>query len=322
LDGQLVESVVGGMADLEHQVPVKPESVFGVASITKAFTGAAFMRLYEAGSIELDAPVQQYVPEFPERDQGVITVRHLLTHTSGLPHPQSVRTPQLYATHYDDVIDALEVFRDVTLLYEPGTRHTYSSSNYNLLAAVIQRAAGTRFQDYVRETIFEPLGLTSTAFDDVRWVVPNRTRRYAYFDPWSYTSSEGLHRIPERWDYSFNTGGGNIISTAEDLVKFGQAFVEPGFFSQETLDLFYAPIPTDQVTTAWGFGWFVTTDDAGRRQLHISGANPGRQAELRVFPDEDLVVAIVANSWGHGARSTEMVNTARFAARCMGWPDP
>jgi len=158
--------------------------------------------------------------------------------------------------------------------------------------------------------------------DDVRWVVPNRTRRYAYFDPWSYTSSEGLHRIPERWDYSFNTGGGNIISTAEDLVKFGQAFVEPGFFSQGTLDLLYDPIPTGEVTTAWGFGWFVTTDDAGRRQLHISGANPGRQAELRVFPDEDLVVAIVANSWGHGARSTEMVNTARFAARCMGWPDP
>ena len=160
LDGQLVESVVGGMADLEHQVPVKPESVFGIASITKAFTGAAFMRLYEAGSIELDAPVQQYVPEFPERDQGVITVRHLLTHTSGLPHPQSVRTPHLYATHYDDVIDALEVFLDVRLLYEPGTGNRYSSSNYNLLAAVIQRAAGIRFQDFVAETIFEPLDLT------------------------------------------------------------------------------------------------------------------------------------------------------------------
>ena len=318
LRGELVESVVEGMADLEHQVPITPESRFGIASVTKAFTGSAFMRLYEAGDVDLDAAVQRYVPEFPERARGVITPRQLLTHTSGLPHPQSVRTPELYSTHYDDVIDALEIFMDVPLLSEPGTRYSYSSSNYNLLAAVIQRAAGRRFQDFVAETIIEPLGLSETAFDDVRWVMPNRTRRYAYFDPWSYTSADRLHRIPGRWDYSFNTGGGNIVSTAEDLVRFGQAFVAPGFFTEETLEFFYQPLLLGDVS-AWSFGWFATTDKAGRRRLHINGANPGLQAELRVYPDQELVVAVVANSWGHGARSTEMVNTARFAAQCMGW---
>lgn len=321
MNGVLVESVVEGLADLEHSVAVIPESRFGIASITKAFTGAAFAKLLEMGRVELDVPVQRYVPEFPEREQGVITPRHLLTHTSGLPHPQSVRTPDLYATHYDDVIDALEVFLEVDLITPPGTAYRYSSSNYNLLAAVIQRASGRPFKEFVRAEIIEPLGLEHTDFDDVRWVMPNRTRRYAYFDPWSYRSAERLHRIPGRWDYSFNTGGGNMISTAEDLAKFGRAFVEPGFFTDETLELIHSRLPVGDVSSAFGMGWFITTDDDGRRRLHMNGANPGLQAELRVYPDDDLVVAVVANSWGHGARSTEMVNTARFAARCMGWPE-
>jgi CubicO group peptidase (beta-lactamase class C family) len=319
LRGQIVESIVAGMADLEHEVPVTRQSRFGVASVTKAVTGTAFLLLLEAGDVALDAPVQDYVPEFPERHNGTITPRQLLTHTSGIPHPQSVRTPDLYATHYDDVIDAIEVYRDVGLLFAPGARQRYSSSNYNLLAAVIQRASGTSFQEYVRESIFEPLGMTLTDFDDVRWVMPNRTRRYAYFDPWSYTSADRLHRIPGRWDYSFNMGGGNIISTAEDLVRFGQAFTSPGFFSAETLERIYTPIPADGVESTWSFGWFATTGDDGRRRISMRGANPGLQAGLVVYPDDELVVAVVANSWGHGARSAEMVNVSRFAALCMGW---
>ena len=321
LGGSLVESVVGGLADLEHGVAVKPTSRFGTASVTKAITGGALLTLVERGLVDLDAPVHDLVPEYPAQERGVITIRHLLTHTSGIPHPQN-RPPSLYATHYDDVIDAIEVFEDHTLLFEPGTALRYSSSNYNLLAAVIQRLMGERFQDYVKRAVLEPLGLEHTDFDDVRWVLPDRTRRYAYFDPWSYTSAERLHRIPGRWDYSFNTGGGNILSTAVDLVTFGNAFAEPGFFSRETLETAYSAIPVGDVETPWSFGWFATTDEAGRRRLHINGANPGLQSELTVYPDHDLVIAVLANSWGHGARSAEMVNTERFAARCMGWADP
>jgi hypothetical protein len=84
----------------------------------------------------------------------------------------------------------------------------------------------------------------------------------------------------------------------------------------------YEPIPVPGAESPWSFGWFATVDHSGHRRLHINGANPGLQAELTVYPDEDLVVAVLANSWGHDARSAEMVNTARFSARCMGWADP
>ena len=127
-----------------------------------------------------------------------------------------------------------------------------------------------------------------------------------------------MHRIPGRWDYSFNMGGGNMLSTAEDLVRFGNAFVEPGVFDDAMLERVYQPADSAG-ESVWSYGWFVTTDDAGRRRIHINGANPGVQAELRVYPDDDLVVAVVANSWGHGARSAEMVHTGRFAALCLGW---
>lgn len=93
-------------------------------------------------------------------------------------------------------------------------------------------------------------------------------------------------------------GGGNIISTAEDLVRFSEPLLEPGFRSRDALEMVYSPLPVDGGETTWSFGWFTTTDEVGRRRLHINAANPGLQAELRVYPDEDLVVAVVANRLG------------------------
>ena len=96
------------------------------------------LKLVEEGRVDLDAPVSRFVPEYPVQDGAEITIRHLLTHTSGIPHP-SLRPPSLYATHYEDVIDAIEVYRDTPLLFPPGTSFRYSSSNYNLLAAVTHK---------------------------------------------------------------------------------------------------------------------------------------------------------------------------------------
>jgi CubicO group peptidase (beta-lactamase class C family) len=276
--------------------------------------------LVQEGIVRLDDPVRKFVEEFPPSEPP-LTIRHLVTHTSGLPHPQRERTPQLYATHYDDVVDAMEVFRDVRRLGDPGSVFRYSSSNYNLLAIVIQRAADRKFQEYVRATLFDPLDMSETAFDDVRHVMPNRTRRYAYLDPWTYRRSVELQRIPGRWDYSFNTGGGNVISTALDLVKLGNAFVTPGVFSRAALDSVYHPISTGGPDSPWSYGWFAG-EDHGRRRIHMTGANPGVQAGLVVYPDDEVVVAVLSNAWGHDARSAEMVNVRRFAAMCMGWPDP
>ncbi len=117
-------------------------------------------------------------------------------------------------------------------------------------------------------------------------------------------------------------GGGNLLSTAEDLVRFGNAFVRPGFLPEEAFEMLYTPQHRAAAQTTWGFGWFVGENEAGGRRLSISGDNPGLQAGLIVYPEQDLVVAVLSNALGIGSRDAELVNFSRFARRCMGWPDP
>ncbi len=313
-----------GFADLERRVPVTARTRFAVASVTKAFTGAALVKLAERGRIELDAPIQRYVPGFPAKTGGTITPRLLAAHLAGVRHYRDgERTPEFLATHFDDIRDALRLFRDDPPLSAPGSRYSYSSYGYNLLAAAIQAAAGRPFPQYVREAILEPLGLADTQFDDARRPALDRARGYSYYDLATSAERERPILVPE-WDYSYNMGGGNMSSTPEDLVRFGQAFVRPGFFSREALALFYTPQRTPVAESPWSFGWFVTTEaeDGGgaTRRLHITGAFPGVQAALYVYPDRQVVVAITANTWGVGSRSGEMVSELprRLAALCCG----
>jgi serine beta-lactamase-like protein LACTB, mitochondrial len=322
--GTEVASALLGYADLEHQVTVSRETRFGIASITKAFTGLALLKLRESGRIDLDAPIQQYVPAFPVKPGGVITPRLLASHLGGIRHWRQERTPALYSQHFDDVNEILSLFKDDSLVAKPGTAESYSSYGYNLLGAAIQSASGVKYEDYVRREVIDRLGLRNTGFDDVRRVLPHRAKRYSYFHPWTFAvDSNAVYRVPD-WDYSHNMAGGNMYTTAEDLVRFGRAVQQPGFLSKAALDLLYTRVRVDTVEASMSFGFFVSAANAPRRILNIGGSNAGLQSGLFVYPDEDLIIVVLSNTWGIGARSGEMNGTLlrRLAAICMGWPEP
>jgi len=324
LGGETVIAENLGYADLEHRVPVTNETRFGVASITKAFTGLSLLKLHEAGRIDLDAPIQRYVPAFPVKPGGVITPRLLAAHLAGIRHWGQERNAALYARHFDDVSDVLTLFKDDTLVAPPGTKASYSSYGYNLIGAAIQSASGVKYQDYVNREIISRLGLRNTGFDDVRRVLPNRARRYSYFDPWTFAvDSNAVYRVPD-WDYSHNTAGGNMYSTAADLARLGQAIEQPGLLSKESLDLLYRRPSVGAVQASMSFGFFPSDSTAPHRILGIGGSNAGLQAGLSVYPEQDLVIVVLANTWGIGSNSGEMVGVfpARLAAICMGWPEP
>jgi CubicO group peptidase (beta-lactamase class C family) len=189
-----------------------------VASVTKAFTGVALLSLVDAGRLDLDAPVQRYVPAFPGEARRP-------------DHPAPPRRPPRRAAplagrraHPGALRHALRRRRGRARAVPgrlprraAGARYGYSSPGYNLLAAAIQAASGERFEDYVARVVLRPLGLADTGFDDVRRVNPHRARRYAYYDPYTFAPDTArVFRVPE-WDYSHNPGGGNMYSTAEDL---------------------------------------------------------------------------------------------------------
>jgi CubicO group peptidase (beta-lactamase class C family) len=293
--GDRLVTVENGFSDLEHRVPVTADTRFPIASVTKAFTGMALLRLQEDGRIDLDRPIQDFVPAFPEK-QGVITPRLLAAHVGGVRHyEEGERTPNFLFTHFDRVTDALTLFSEDSLAAAPGTRFIYSSYGYNLLAAAISGAADEDFAGYVRRVIVEPLGLQRTQFDDVRRPVGGRARGYTYYYPWYSRSADSLlMRVPD-FDYSYNMGGGNMLATARDLVYVGRAAIRPGLLASESVLLLSEPIRP--AASRWSYGW-VVGHSAGRMRLRAEGSVPGYQATIEAYPAEDLVVAFLQNSWG------------------------
>lgn len=296
---EIAFSMSVGYADLEHAVAVTSDTRFEVASITKAFTGLGLLLLQERTGIEVEAPIQRYVPSFPVKPEGAITPRMLSGALGGVRHySETERTPRFYAAHYDDVADALGIFEDDPLVASPGERVVYSSYGYNLLAAAIQASAGQRFQDYIRESILDPLGLENTGQVDVRFPMADRARMYSFIEPYTREELDRLMVVPTM-DHSYNAGGGNMYSTAEDLAIFGSEFIAPGFLSQQVYDQIYMPHQTAGGEPTWfSDGWVLAALGSDPRSLIAGGSYPGVQAILRVYPDQGMVIALLTNTWG------------------------
>src|SRR5690606_7023688 len=223
VDGRLQWEDGFGFTDLENFVPARPESVFRLASISKSLTAVAVMQLAEAGKLDLDAPIQTYVPEFPEK-QYKVTARDLLRHMAGIRH---YRADEIGNTrHYRDMVEALEIFKDDPLLFEPGTRYGYSTYGYTLLGLAVERASGQDFMSYLREHVLEPSGMRRTRDDDLGALIPNRARGYDLED--GRLVNAGL------FDPSYKVPGGGIVAPAGDLARLAIALQEGRLLGAES----------------------------------------------------------------------------------------
>jgi len=310
-----------GFADLEDSVPVTPRTRFSVASITKAFTGVAALLAVQRGQIDLDAPIQRYVPSFPVKPGAPITPRLLAAHLSGIRHWGDERAA-LYSKHFDNVNDIVALFAADTLVVRPATKYSYSSPGYNLLAAALQAAEKKPYQQIVQDDLFGPLGLHDTEFDDVRAVIPYRARHYTFYELVNFKEVSSPQRVPD-WDYSHNMAGGNIITTANDLVRYADAVIEGSVLDSTSRRLLETRPRLDTVESTMAFGWFISAPGAKPRRLYINGSNAGVQAGLYAYPDSHLHIAIISNTWGIGSRSGELAGSgendlpARLAKVCQ-----
>jgi len=301
IDGMIVWSEGFGYADLENRVPARATTLYRIGSVSKPVTAAAVVQLALDGRLDLDAPVQRYVPSFPEKEHPVST-RQLGGHLAGIRHYRGNESVGEGQRHYDDVVDALGIFGEDPLLFTPGERYSYSSYGWNLISAVVQGAAGQDFLSYMQETVFDPLGMTHTYADNPRLIIPERTRFYAV--------SQGRTVNAPFVDNSYKWAGGGFIASVEDLVRFGSAHLAPGFLPQEGLDLlFTSQRTTGGDDTGYGIGWRVGTFGelfpqdspmrdgalAGVRVVHHGGSSVGGRAFLLLVPEERMVVALLVN---------------------------
>jgi CubicO group peptidase (beta-lactamase class C family) len=293
-----------GLADLKTRAAVTPATNFRLASVSKQFTAAAILLLAEDGALGLDDRARRWLPELPPAAEAV-TIRHLLTHTSGL-------------VDYEDVIPATETRQlhdaDVlTLLsaqdrgyFRPGGGFRYSNSGYALLALIVERASGRTFAAFLQERIFAPLGMSGTvAHQEGISTIGRRAFGHGRQDStWIRTDQSQTSAV---------LGDGGIYSSIDDLAKWDAALYDDRLLSDQSREIAFAPAtPSDDPAVSYGFGWRITGES-----LWHSGETMGFRNVIVRFPRRRLTVIILTNR-----DEGEPYRTALAIARLVPTPRP
>ena len=271
-----------GLADLEQGKPVTPATNFRLASVTKQFTAAAVLLLAEDGRLGLDDRARQWLPSMPPIADAV-TIRQLLTHTSGLIDYEEIIPASMTAQLHDADVLALLQTQHRTY-FRPGTAYRYSNSGYALLALIVERASGRSFAEFLRERIFQPLGMTGTvAFEDGISTVNHRA--------FGYSDDNGSWQRTDQSQTSAVLGDGGVYSSIDDLAKWDAALYDDRLLAAASRRLAFAPsTPTDDPAVEYGFGWRITGET-----LWHSGETMGFRNVILRFPERRLTVVILTN---------------------------
>lgn len=274
-----------GLANREWNIPNDGDTKFRLGSLSKQFTAVAIMVLNERGLVDLDAPVKTYLPDAPAAWDAV-TVRHLLTHTAGLPNFTDFEDYEA-AKPLPTTIDGLIArFRDRPLDFQPGEGWSYSNSGYILLTAVIEKASGKPYADFVAETLFQPLGMSDSGYDSHAAILPRRASGYA-------PTAHGIVNA-DYVDMSIPQGAGALYSTTRDLLKWEQGLFGGRLLGPESLTLLTTP-----VRNQYAFGLMVR-EAGGNTTIGHSGGIEGFNTHMAWDPARRLAVIVLGNLNGPG----------------------
>ena len=298
--GQPVLQKAYGMADLEHDIPNKPDTIFEAGSVSKQFTAAAVLLLAAEGKLSLDDPARKYVPELP--DYGApLTVRHMLQHTSGLRDWGEVASiagwPRTSRVHtHAHVLDI--VSRQKALNFPSGTRYSYSNTGYNLAAVIVSRVSGKSFAEFSKERVFGPIGMTHTQWrDDYTRIVKGRAIAY------SQAQSGWRQNMP----FENVHGNGGLLTTVGDLLKWNEHFTSPKIGDQAFVKLQQEPGKfNDGKPHRYAMGLMVGTYKGVPEVAH-SGSTAGYRAHLTRYPQQQVSVTVLCNA--------SAANATQFAER-------
>ena len=287
-DGQVVYSNYSGHANVELNVPVTADTVFQIQSITKTFTATAIMMLVEEGKVSLDDPVGRHLDGTPESWKAT-TVRHLLSHTSGIKDFINEPTASLRVDVSEQEVLAATAPRPLN--FAPGEKYAYSNTGYHLLAMIIRKVTGKFYGDFLAERIFKPLGMDHTRVQELSAVVPGRAAGYL----WRDKLTNGGYVAQSILSY----GGGGILSTASDLAKWDAALRGEKLLKKATLEQMWEKTTlNDGSKSNYGLGWVVNEVNGRRCVQHSGGHVTGFQSFMRRYLDDGLTVIVLANQSG------------------------
>jgi CubicO group peptidase (beta-lactamase class C family) len=279
-----------GLSNLEDSVAATPATNYRLASVTKQFTAASILLLAQDGRLSIDDHIRKWLPTLPGTDDA-ITIRHLLTHAGGLidyedimPDPEFEGVPDDLSRQLRD-IDVLHLLeKERRLYFSPGTGYRYSNGGYSMLALIVERVSGKSFPSFLRERIFEPLGMGNTlAYVREGPPVPNRA--------YGYTLADGKWKRTDQSLTSAVLGDGGIYSSIDDLAKWDAALYDDRLLNAASRKLAFTPWnKTDDPAVEYGFGWRIT----GETVWHSGETIGGRNVIVR-YPQRHMTVIVLTN---------------------------
>lgn len=306
-DGQTLYRGARGLANVELSVPMRPEHVFRIGSITKQFTAAAILLLAEQGKLQLSDPITKYLPDYPVQGH-TVTIQHLLSHTSGIAN--YTEQPTWFRTIRNDVTvqQLMQVFQDKPFDFAPGERWKYDNSGYVLLGAIIEKISGQPYSDFMRTQLFEPLGMMHTGYEDTARITPLRTPGYT--------------RNGERWlnaDYlsmSQPYAAGALTSTVDDLAIWNAVMASGGLLEASSWQRATSSfVLRDGTPTRYGAGWIMGRVGPVATIEHGGGIN-GFNAYVLRAPRQNVFVAVLTNAMS--PRSAPQQVAVELASRALG----
>ncbi|MEH0154455.1 serine hydrolase [Limibacter armeniacum] len=275
-----------GFSDIKAAKKVDRNTQFRVASVSKTMTLAAIMQLNSKGLLQLDTAIQQYVPAFPNKEYSV-SIRQLAGHLGGIRGYYGKSWDEIFIQqHYKSLSDALNIFKNDPLAVKPGTEFLYSSYGYILLGAAIENITSQPYLSYMKQHVWNPLNMLSTYGDVSDSLMENKSKFY-------YLNGE--EAAPYDLSYAYSTGG--LVSTSDDLVKFGLALTQNSFFKEEIKKQFFETQYTAKgLPTGYGLGWYVTKDSQNKTVWYHTGELPSSGSILLIYPDDKVVIALLANA--------------------------
>jgi CubicO group peptidase (beta-lactamase class C family) len=297
-----------GYANLELDVSMKPENIFRIGSITKQFTACAILKLEEEGKLSLQDDITKFIEDYPTHGH-TITIEHLLTHTSGIKSYTSMKDWNAEMRKKDFTPEEMiDFFKNQPMDFAPGEKFQYNNSAYFLLGYIIEKASGKTYEEYLKETFFEPLGMSSSSYGNTSRVIKNRAT--------GYMKKNGEYVNADFLSMTQPYAAGSLLSTVDDLFSWYTAVMNDKVISRENrLKAQSSNILNDGKPTGYGYGWFLGNIQGSPMIEHGGGINGYLTASLWL-PEEKVFVTVFSNSNAKPPQSTAF----KLAAAAIGKP--
>lgn len=279
-DGKVIKAEGYGVANAEHNIPAKPEAVYQIGSVSKQLIATGIMLLMQEGKISLDDKISQFLESTPDTWKE-ITVRHLLTHTSGIVR----EAPGFDPLKIKPDADVIKTAYPLPLRFTPGEKWEYCNVGYFALAEIIRKISGKPWGDYLHERVFMPLEMNATRTTTVTEIIPQRANGYVWRNG-KFSNAETFIALRP---------SGAFLSTVLDLAKWDAALYTDKILKPETLRQVWSPVKLNSgATHPYGFGWELSSV-AGHKLVHHGGSLPGFRAQISRFMDDKLSVIVLTN---------------------------